>query len=107
MKNLEEKISDLKTIIKSGNYSDARIKCERMLKSNQAHVELNFLLGCIYNHLELNSRAEELLQNTIFLDPKFYDALVELSLFYEKIGQNKKASIFRERAFRISNKVSN
>lgn len=107
MKNLEERIYDLKKIIKNENYSDARIKCENLLKKNQAHIELNFLLGFIYSRLNLNNRAEEILQNTIFLDPKYYDALVELSLFYEKIGQNKKASIFRERAFRISNKISN
>jgi len=105
MKRLSEEISDLKKVIKSGDFSEARINCEKLVRDNQAHVELNFLLGLIYNKLHLSSRAEELLQNTIFIDPNYYDALVELSLLYEKIGQHEKASSFREQAFRISNKA--
>ena len=106
MKKLSEEISDLKIIIKSGDFSDARIICEKLVRDNQSHAGLNFLLGFIYNKLHLTSRAEELLQNTIFIDPNYYDALVELSLLYEKIGEHEKASNFRERAFRISNKAA-
>ncbi len=106
MNKLNEEISGLKKVIKSGDISEARIICEILLRNNQAHVELNFLLGSIYNKLHLKSRAEELLQNTIYIDPNYYDALVELSLLYEKMGQHEKASSFRERAFRLSHKVT-
>lgn len=106
MQKLNEEISELKKVIKKCDFSEARILCEKLLRDNQSHAELNFLLGLIYNQLHLSERAEELLQNTIFIDPNYYDALVELSLLYEKMGQHQKASNFRERAFRISNKAA-
>ena len=106
MKKLYEEISVLKEVIKNGDFAEARISCEKLLRDNQTNVELNFLLGFVYNKLHLDSRAEELLQNTIYVDPNYYDALVELSLLYEKMGQHDKASNFRERAFRLSNKIS-
>lgn len=106
MQKLNEEITGLKKVIKKSDFSEARIICEKLLRDNQSHVELNFLLGFIYNKLHLSERAEELLLNTIFIDPNYYDALVELSLLYEKMGQHDKASSFRERAFRISNKIS-
>lgn len=106
MKKLNDEISDLKKVIQKSDFSEARIISERLLRNNQSNAELNFLLGFIYNQLHLSERAEELLQNTLFIDPNYYDALVELSLLYEKIGQHEKASSFRERAFRISNKVA-
>ena len=104
MNNLNENISNLKSVIKKGDFADARIICEKLMRDNQAHVELNFLLGSIYNKLNLHQRAQEQLENTLYLDPNCYNALVELSLFYEKIGEHKKASNYRERAFRISSK---
>jgi tetratricopeptide (TPR) repeat protein len=106
MKKLYEEISVLKEVIKNGDFGEARISCEKLLRDNQTSAELNFLLGFVYNKLHLDSRAEELLQSTIYIDPNYYDALVELSLLYEKMGQHDKASNFRERAFRLSNKIS-
>lgn len=105
MKNLNEQILYLKNLIKKSDFGEARILCEKLIRNNQTHVELNFLLGLIYNKLHLQKRAEEQLLNTLYLDPNYYDALVELSLIYETSGQHEKASAFRERAFRISNKV--
>ncbi|MEN8193536.1 MAG: hypothetical protein ABFS12_12015 [Bacteroidota bacterium] len=106
MINIDAKIKELKKLIRNNDYSDARILCERLVRDNQLHTELNFLLGLIYSKLNLKKRAQELLENTIYLDPNFYDALVELSLLYEKIGMHNKASNFRERAFRISHKIT-
>ncbi len=105
MKNLNEQILNLRELIKKNNFGEARILCEKLLKNNQSHVDLNFLLGFIYNKLHLYQRAEEQLLKTTYLDPNYYDAIVELSLVYEVKGEHKKASLFRERAFRISNKV--
>jgi len=103
MKNLNEQILHLRNLVKKNDFGEARILCEKLVRNNQAHVELNFLLGLIYNKLHLNKRAEEQLLNTLYLDPNYYDALVELSLIYETNGHHQNASIFRERAFRISN----
>lgn len=106
MKNFDEKIEVLRKVLKQGDISEARIECENLIKNYPAHVELNFLLGFIFNQLGQKNRAEELLQNAIYIDPNYYNALMELSLFYEKNGQHEKASNFRERAFRISNNIS-
>jgi tetratricopeptide (TPR) repeat protein len=105
MKNLKEQISDLRKLLKKKKFSEARILCEKLLRNNQSHIELNFLLGFIYSKLHLNKRAEEQLLKVTYLDPNYYDAIVELSLVYEVNGDHAKASLFRERAFRISNKA--
>ena len=105
MKNLNEQISDIRKLLKKSDFAEARILCEKLLRKNQTNVELNFLLGFIYHKLHLRKRAEEQLLKTTYLDPNYYDAIVELSLFYEASGEHTKASLFRERAFRISNKT--
>ncbi len=106
MRELERKIQLLKILIKNRDYQGARIEGEKLIRSYPAHVELNYLMGSIYDKLNLLKRAEEFLNNTLNLDPNHYDALVELSLFHEKNGESKEASYYRERSFRIAHKVN-
>ena len=104
MAELEEKIRLLKELIKNKDYSQARIEGEKLVFIHSAHAELNYLMGYIYDKLNLLNRAEEFLHNALNLNPNHYDTLVELSLFHEKNGQNEEASKYRERSFRIANK---
>ena len=105
MDKLEEKLKLLRILLRNKDYSQARIECEKLIFIYSAHAELNYLMGTIYDRLNLVKRADEFLQNAISLDPNHYDALVELSLFNEKNGDKEKASIYRERAFRVANKI--
>jgi Tfp pilus assembly protein PilF len=104
MAELEEKLKVIKEYIKKKAFSDARIEAEKLVYIHSANAELNFLMGYIYDKLNLLSRAEEFLQNALTLDPNHYDTLVELSLFHEKNGHKEIAAIYRERSFRIANK---
>jgi len=105
MEELRRAIKSLKEIIKEGDLSEARINAEKLVSLYPAIAEVNYLMGYIYDKLNLVKRAEECLQQAINLDPNHYDTLVELSLFYEKNGEHEKASFYRERSFRIANKT--
>ena len=106
MKNIGETLKEIRGLIKNKNFSDARILAEQAIRNYQSNAELNFLLGYIYSNLQLTKRAQKQFEQSIYIDPNFYDALVELSFLYEKLGMHEKASNFRERAFRISQKIS-
>jgi chemotaxis protein methyltransferase WspC len=105
MSDLESKIAFIKKSIKNGDLADARIASEKLVIIHSANAELNYLMGYIYDKLNLVKRAEEFLHKALNLDPNHYDALVELSLFHEKNGDSEKASIYRERSFRLANKI--
>ena len=106
MEELKSAIKSLNEIIKIGDLSEARIIAEKLLSVYPAVAEINYLMGYIYDKLNLIKRAEECLQQAINLDPNHYDTLVELSLFYEKNGDHKQASLYRERSFRIANRIA-
>ncbi len=106
MDELNKEIGLLKEIIKEGDLADARIICEKLISINPAHTELNYLMGYIFDKLNLIKRAEEFLHKALNLDPNHYDTLVELSLFHEKNGEHDKASFYRERSFRLANKIN-
>ncbi|MCF6271119.1 MAG: tetratricopeptide repeat protein [Melioribacteraceae bacterium] len=106
MEELKKEIDLLKEILKDGDLADARIICEKLVTNNPAHTEINYLMGYIFDKLNLIKRAEEFLQKALNLDSNHYDTLVELSLFHEKNGDHDKASLFRERSFRIANKIT-
>lgn len=106
MDNLENKLKLLNNLIKEKDYAQARIEGEKIIFIYSANAELNYLMGTIYDRLNLIKRADEFLQQAINLDPNHYNALVELSLFHEKNGDKGKASLYRERAFRVANKIN-
>ena len=105
MVQLEEKVELLKELIKIKDFSQARIEGEKLVYVYSANAELNYLMGSIYDKLNLVKRAEEFLHNALNLNPNHYDTLVELSLFHEKNGQSDEAAFYRERSFRIANKI--
>ncbi len=105
MTNIEKNIIIIKNLIKERNFVDARIKGEQLVFIHSANAELNYLMGYIYDKLNLIQRAEEFLHNALNLNPNHYDTLVELSLFHEKNGERDKATLYRERSFRIANRI--
>jgi len=105
MKHIEDQIKLLNQLIKKKDFAEARILVEKLVFIHSAHAELNFLAGLIYDRLNLTNRAEEFYHNALNLAPNYYDALFELSLFYEKQGENGQASIYRERAYRIATRM--
>jgi len=107
MEDLDKQIELLKKLLKKSDLSDARIICQKLVTVHPAHPEINYLMGFIFDKLHFLKRADEFLQKAINLDPNHYDTLVELSLFHEKNGNHERASLYRERAFRLANKIDN
>lgn len=106
METIEDKIKLLRVLLKKKDFSEARIEAEKLVYIYSANAELNYLMGFIYDKLNLLNRAEEFFHNALNLDSNHYDTLVELSLFHEKNGQSEKAAIYRERSFRIANRIA-
>lgn len=107
MGDLDKQIALIKKTLKNGDLAEARIVCQKLVSIHPAHAELNYLMGFIFDKFHFLKRADEFLQKALNLDPNHYDSLVELSLFHEKIGNHDRASLYRERAFRLSNKIDN
>jgi len=106
MENLTRQIETLKEVLRKGDLTEARIICGKLVSIHPAHTELNYLMGSIFDRLNFIKRADEFLQKALNLDPNHYDTLVALSLFHEKNGAHEKASLFRERSFRLANRVT-
>ena len=106
MEELNKGIIFIKENLKKGDLAEARIICEKLVSVHQAHTELNYLMGYIFDKLNLIQRAEEFFHKALNLDPNHYDTLVELSLFHEKNGNHETASLYRERSFRIANQLT-
>ncbi len=105
MEDIDKQISLLRKLLKESDIAEARILCQKLISAHPAHPEINYLMGFIYDKLHFLKRADEFLQKALNLDPNHYETLVELSLFHEKNGNHDRASLYRERAFRLANKI--
>ncbi|MBE9013613.1 tetratricopeptide repeat protein, partial [Pseudanabaenaceae cyanobacterium LEGE 13415] len=77
--------------------------CEAHLNSDRTDTEAYFLLSKIYQELKQIPQAEQALQKAIYLNPKFYDALIELAVLKEQQGDFTTANILRSRVQRLLN----
>nr|HPI20117.1 tetratricopeptide repeat protein [Candidatus Kapabacteria bacterium] len=66
-----------------------------------------FLVGLIYEAQNKLDLSEQNYNKALYLNPNHYEAVVHLSLIYEKQGNIKQASLFKERAIKIHSKQMN
>ena len=59
METIEDKIKLLRELLKKKDFSEARIEAEKLVYIHSANAELNYLMGFIYDKLNLLNRAEE------------------------------------------------
>ena len=84
-----------------GLLGEAAALCECYLREQSPTAEAYFLLGLIHEASNRIEPAEEQFLKALYLDPSCYDAVVHLSLLYERKGDKIRASLFKERAKRI------
>jgi len=94
-------ISLAQKLIDAGRFNEAAAIVENMLAEGVESAEVYFLLGQAASSTEDNLLAEEYLKKAIYLNADFHDALVCLSILYERMEDPGKAASFRSRAQRV------
>jgi len=97
----ESTLESVRTLADQGFLEEAYSLCEKLLKEHNTNTEVYYLMGLI-NHASNNiDIAEDYFLKSIYLDPNYYEALVQLSLLYDQKGNTAKSSLFKERAKRL------
>ncbi|MGG6264830.1 CheR family methyltransferase [Leptolyngbya sp. AN03gr2] len=97
------KMEQAKQCLKQGKLIEAVRLCEAHLICDRTDTNAYFLLSKIYQELKQLPQAEQALQKAIYLNPKFYDALIELAVLKEQQGDFTTANILRARVQRLLN----
>ncbi|BAU10001.1 methylase of chemotaxis methyl-accepting protein [Leptolyngbya sp. NIES-3755] len=97
------KLEQVKQCLAQGKLTEAARLCEAYLMNDRTDTNAYFLLSKIYQELKQLPQAEQALQKAIYLNPKFYDALIELAVLKEQQGDFTTAKILRARVQRLLN----
>ena len=85
-----------------GRLAEARELCEAHLNDPARQVQAYYLLGLIRTAERDSEGAEEALRRALYLNPKHYEALVQMALLLEQRGERVGAARFRQRAARAA-----
>lgn len=91
------KIEQAKQRIEQGHLTEAAQLCESHLILDRTDASAYLLLGKIYQELKRFPQAEQALQKAIYLNPQFYEALIELALLKEQQGDFATANLLKAR----------
>ncbi|MCX5818158.1 MAG: chemotaxis protein [Proteobacteria bacterium] len=97
-------LTRVRTLADRGKLKEALKLCEQFLKEHSDNKEAYYLMGLINLALDSFVRAEDFFQKALYLDPCYYEALLHMSLLYEKRDDQARASIIRERIKRFQEK---
>lgn len=100
----DESISKAKGLAGKGAFNEVLAICEKLLSEGAESAEIYYLLGQAEESTGNILMAEEYLEKAIYLNADFYDALVYLSLLYDRMGSPEKAASFRKRAKRVKSR---
>ncbi len=88
-------------------FDEALIMCMDLINKNTINDEVYFLVGLIYEAQNKFDLSEQNYNKALYLNPNHYEAVVHLSLIYEKQGNTKQATLFKDRAIKIHSKKMN
>lgn len=100
----DESISKAKELADKGAFNEVLAICEKLLSEGAESAEIYYLLGQAVASTGNILMAEEYLKKAIYLNADFYDALVYLSLLYDRMGSPEKSASFRKRAKRVKSR---
>ena len=98
---VERDILKAKQLADAGSYGEVTVICERLISEGVESAEIYYLLGKAEGSTGDSLLAEEYLKKAIYLDADFHDALVYLSILYDRMSNPEKAASFRKRAQRV------
>lgn len=96
-------IEQAEQLFDRGQLLEAAQLCEAHLKRDRADANAYLLLGKIYQELKRFPLAEQAFQKAIYLNPQFYEALIELALLKEQQGDIATATVLNARVQRLLN----
>jgi chemotaxis protein methyltransferase WspC len=100
-KSGESDLETTRSLANEGKLEEARSHCEAYVQQNRTRSEGYLLLGEIEQALGHNDVAETNLRKAIYLDPDCYEALVHLAQLQEQRGDDRSATIIRQRIQRL------
>lgn len=87
-----------------GDLDQAFKLCETYLDQYPTHAHGHYLMGMLYQAAGNTRKAERHLDKAVYLDPAHLEAMEQLSLIAEHLGNPVKADRLRKRAGRILNR---
>ncbi len=88
-----------------GHLVEAAALCETYLQANGPSAQAYYLLGLVRDAAGNKSQAEEYLRKALYLDPKHYEALVQLAVLAEQQADLRAAQQLRQRAQRVRDRL--
>ncbi|XWK90582.1 MAG: CheR family methyltransferase [Phormidium sp.] len=86
-----------KQLADAGEIEAAINHCKQYLESNLGNVELYTLLGTLYQTKAENNQAEQYFRKALYVNPNYYEALIQLALLKEHRGDLVGANILWQR----------
>lgn len=93
-------LDHVESLANEGSYKEAIEKCESYLLECPDSEKAHFLLGVLKQAIGDEYEAEAQFKKAVYLNPKYHQALVYLSLHEEKKGEHQKAELLKKRADR-------
>lgn len=86
-----------KQLADTGQIEAAINHCKDYLEHNFAEVEVYTLLGTLYQTKAEHNQAEQYFRKALYLNPNYYEALIQLALLKEHRGDLVGANILQQR----------
>jgi chemotaxis protein methyltransferase WspC len=100
LSKMDQTLDSVETLANAGQYGEAIRRCKTYIKGHQDSERAYFLLGVLKQAQGNDREAESFFHKAVYLNPKFHQALIYLSLVEEKKGEHTKAALFKQRADR-------
>ena len=96
-------IAEAYRLADGGRLKEAAVICESILSKGAASPQALYLLGLVRDAEGDSASGEALYRKALYLDPTYYEALVQLSLIRKRHGDFQESRVLQERANRALN----
>ena len=93
-------------VIGCDKLADATQLCAQHLKAHGPSAEAFYLMGLVHDADGRPAEAVEFYRKAIYLDPVHHEALVQLALLRERLGDHAAAQALNERARKAALKLT-
>jgi chemotaxis protein methyltransferase WspC len=86
----------------NGRLDEANSLCDQLLAKGSTSAEIWFLKGLVRQAQGQWNEAQRILEKVLYLEPKHYEALVQLMRLAERSGDDRAAANYRRRAQQVA-----
>lgn len=99
-------LTAIRALADRGQLAEAAKLCTKHLQAHGPSAEAFYLLGLVHDADGRPNEAVEFYRKAIYLDPVHHEALVQLSLLRERLGDHAAAQALNERARKVALKLT-